>query len=154
MTEIALPLAIGSAVAGTAISAIGAIRQGQAASNAANYNAGMARMNADIAESQSVAASAALKRDTARKQGAAIAAYGASGVQASEGSAMEVLADSARSAALDDLTLKYNYKLKGLGFLAQAELDRANASSSRTSSYFNAAGSMLNGGSRVASYFI
>lgn len=141
------------AASGAAVSAVGAIRQGQAASNAANFNAALAKQNVDVAEGQSVAASDMQQRDAARRIGAATAAYGASGVQMADGSPADVLSDSARQATLDNLTLKYNYKLKGLGYQAQASLDSANAENSRTASYFNAAGSMLSGGSKVAGFF-
>lgn len=147
--EIAMALAASAAT----VSAVGAIRQGQAASNAANFNAALAKQNADTADSQSIAASEAQQRDSARKIGSAMAAYGASGVQMADGSPADVLGDSARMATLDNQTLKYNYKLKGLGYQAQASLDSANAENSRTASYFNAAGSMLSGGSKVAGYF-
>lgn len=132
---------------------MGAIRQGQAASNAANFNAALAKQNADTADSQSIAASEAQQRDAQKKIGSAMAAYGASGVQMADGSPADVLGDSARMATLDNETLKYNYKLKGLGYMAQASLDSANGENSRTASYFNAAGSMLSGGSKVAGYF-
>lgn len=137
----------------TAISALGAIRQGQATANALNFNAAMADKNAKIAEGQGIAAGESQQRDAARRIGAATAAYGASGVQLSDGSPMDVLGESARLATLDNLTLKYNYKLKGMGLAAEASLDRANASNSRTASYFNAAGSMLNSGTQMAGYF-
>ena len=148
-----LMIAAGSAAAATTVSAVGAIRQGQAASNAANFNAALAKQNADTADSQSIAASEAQQRDAQKKIGSAMAAYGASGVQMADGSPADVLGDSARMATLDNETLKYNYKLRGLGYMAQAGLDTANAENSRTASYFNAAGSMLSGGSKVAGYF-
>lgn len=143
--------AIGLTALGTVVSAVGAIRQGQAQAASSNYNAAISTQNEQIAESQSVAAGEAQSRDAQRKMGSMVAAYGASGVQGSDGSPADVLADSARSMALDALTLKYNYKLRGLGFHNQAQLDSANANNSRTASYFSAAGTMFSGGSRVAS---
>lgn len=138
---------------GTGVAAVGAIRQGQAQAAAMDFNAKVAQQNADIAEGQSLAASEAQQRDAQRRIGASVAAYGASGVQMSEGSPSDVLAESARMAALDNLTLKYNYKLKGLGYQTQSQLDSANAASSRTASYFNAAATTLSGGSKLAGYF-
>lgn len=143
--------AIGLTALGTVVSAVGAIRQGQAASAAADYNAAIATQNEQITESQSIAAGEAQQRDAQRKLGSMVAAYGASGVQGSDGSPADVLADSVRSMTLDALTLKYNYKLKGLGFHNQAQLDMANSNNSRTASYFNAAGTMFSGAGRVAS---
>lgn len=141
------------ALVGTVITAVGAIRQGQAAANAENYNAQVAEQNAQIAESQGQAAGEAQKRESQRRMGAALAAYGAAGVSTSDGSPTEVLAESARMAELDNLTLKYNYRLKGLGYANQAELSRANAVNSRTAGYLSAYGSLAsNTASMVNSY--
>lgn len=147
--EPAVYAAIFTASAAT-VSAVGAIRQGQAAAASANYNAAVARMNEDAANSQSIAASEALQRDQQRRIGAATAAYGASGVQLSDGDPADVLAESARAASLDLATLKYNYRLKGLGYQAQANLDESNAKNSRTAGVLGAMSAVTNAG---ASYY-
>ena len=126
----------------SAVSAVGAVQQGAAQASAAEYNANTARMNADIADSQGEAAAQAQSRDAARRIGAAVADYGASGVAMGEGSPADALAASARSAALDNLTVRYNYKLKALGYQSQAALDEAAAPNYRTASYL-AAGSRI-----------
>jgi hypothetical protein len=84
------------------------------------------------------------------KIGIMVASYGASGVQGSSGSPMDVVAQSVRMATLDNLTTQYNYKLRGLGYLNQVALDTANASNSSTAGNMNAtaagfkgAGSMI-----------
>lgn len=154
MAAVALPIALGASIAGTAVTAIGAIRQGQAAENASNYNAALGRMNASIAESQAVAADQTMQRDQARKIGSMVASYGASGVSVAGGSPADVLADTVHSMALDRETLKYNYELRKLGYLSQAALDTANAENSRTASYLNATGAVLSGTSRAASFFM
>lgn len=141
------------AAVGTGVAAAGAIRQGQAAANAERYNAQVAEQNRQIAESQGIAASEAQKRDSQRRMGAALAAYGAAGVSTSDGSPTEVLAESARMAELDNLTLKYNYRLKGLGFSNQAELSRANSVNSRTAGYLSGFGTALQGGANIAGNF-
>lgn len=138
----ALPFLV---IASAAVSAVGAVRQAQAAEAASNYNAQLARQNAQIAEAQGNAASEAQQRDSQRRLGAALAAYGASGVQTDTGSPTDVLADSARSAALDNATIKYNAKLRALGLQAQANLDEANATNSRTAGYINATSMLLSG---------
>ena len=137
--------------AGAVVSAVGAIRKGQAEAGAANYNAAIMRQNADVAMSQSDAADQMLSRRAEGVQGAAIAAYGASGVTSDSGSAVDVLASSARNASLDQLTSRYNYKLKALGFLDQAGLDSANAQNSMQAGYLNATSSILRGASSMYS---
>ena len=144
---------IALAAASTTIAAVGAVRQGQAAANAAEFNADVAAKNAQAAEAQAQAASEAQKRDSQRRMGAAVAAYGASGVSLSEGSPVDVLAESARMAELDNLTLKYNYRLKALGYSTEASLARANASNSRTAGYLSGAGTALGGASNIAGNF-
>ena len=141
------PVTWGVAIAavGATVNAVGAIRQGQAAGAAADYNAKIASQNAQIADAQGEAAAQAQQRDAQRRMGAAVAAYGASGVQMSDGSPADVLADSARMAELDKLTTKYNYKLRALGHSNQAALDSASASNYRSSGYVSAAGSLLSG---------
>ena len=138
---------------GGVMGAVGAIRQGQAASAAADYNAQVASQNAQITDAQSASASQAQQRDAQRHIGAAVAAYGASGVQLSDGSPSDVLAESARNATLDNLTLKYNYNLRKQGFLNQVSLNQAESNNDRTSSYFAALGSMMGAGSKMAQYY-
>lgn len=130
--------------------AVGSIVQGEANAGAAEYNAAIARQNAAVAQQQGVAAAAAQQRDAARKIGSMVAGYGASGV-AGSASALDVLADSARMAELDNLTTKYNYQLKALGYQDEANLQDSNASNSRTSGVLGAVGAGLRGYSDFSS---
>lgn len=140
MSFVAPVLALASGVAGAA----GSIISGEANAQSAEYNAAIARQNAVSAQQQGVAAQQAQARDAQRKIGAMIAGYGASGVSGSA-SAADVLADSVRMATLDNLTTKYNYDLKALGYTDQAVLDDSSASNSRTSGVLGAVGSGLGG---------
>lgn len=134
-------LLAGSAV----VSAVGAIRQGQAAAASADYNAKVAQQNAQISAAQGNAAVEAQQRDAQRRIGAAVAAYGASGVQLSDGSPMDVLEESARNSALDAATLKYNYKLRGMGFENQASLYSAQSGFASTAGYLGAGAALASG---------
>lgn len=134
------------AIAGAAVSAIGAIQKGQADAGAAKYNATIARQNSVVALQQGDAAVQAQNRDARRRLGSMKALYGASGVEGDTGSPLDVLADSTRMAELDALTTQYNYQLKSQGFDDQAALDDSNAKNSRTASYLNATSSLLNSG--------
>lgn len=136
-------------VAATAVSAVGAVRASQAQAAAANYNAQLAEQNAQVATAQGAAAAEAHDRDTRRKIGSAIASYGASGVQVDTGSPTDVLADSARAASLDNLTIKYNAKLRAMGLQAQAELSRTNADNSLQAGQINATSAVLSGASKA-----
>jgi hypothetical protein len=125
-------------IAAAATKAVGGLIAGEGKAQAQEYNATVARQNAAITLQQGEAAVQAQARDAARTQGRAIAAYGASGVQTDSGSPMDVLADSVRMATLDQLTTKYNYDLKALGYNNQATLSEAGAKYSRTSALFGA----------------
>jgi hypothetical protein len=139
--------------AGTVVSAVGAVRQGQAAAGAAEYNAKLAEQNAQVAAAQGEAAAEAQSRDSQRNIGRALALYGASGVQTDTGSPSDVLADSARGAALDNLNIKYNAKLRAMGLQAQAGLDRSNAANSSSAGFLNATSSILSGGAKAAGMY-
>jgi hypothetical protein len=139
----ALPVVL--MAASTAMAVAGAVKQGQAASQAANYNSQLATQNAGIAAAQGEAAAQAQSRDSQRRIGAETAAYGASGVQMSDGSPADVLADSARSAALDNLTVKYNYQLRGMGYQNQANLESSNSSNASAAGYLRAIGAGAGG---------
>jgi hypothetical protein len=132
-------------VAGTVMSGVGAYEQGQAQANSAQYNAEVAQQNAQIATQQGEAAAQEQSRVAQRKIGAQVAAYGASGVDGSSGSPMDVLADSVRMATLDQLTTKYNYQLKAIGYQNQVGLDQANAENSSTAGTVAAIGGTLKG---------
>jgi hypothetical protein len=120
------------------MSFFGNILQGQAQKLSADYNAQIDQQNALVAQQQGVAAAEAQQRDAARKIGAGIAAYGASGVQGDSGSPIDVIAESARNATLDNLTVKYNYALKGIGYQNQAALSEAEGEYASTASILNA----------------
>lgn len=125
------------------------MQQAHAQAAAQNYNAQIATQNASTTMAQGQAASDAQSREAERKMGAAVAAYGASGVDTGSGSPADVLADSARQATLDNLSTQYNYKLKALGYSDQATLDSSASSNSTTAGYLNAAGALVGGGAKA-----
>jgi hypothetical protein len=145
---IALPLIL--TAAGTAVSAVGAIRSAQAQQSSANYNAKIAEQNAATARMQGEAAAQAQSRDASRRQGSAIALYGAAGVDAATGSPSDVLADSTREATLDNLTTKYNYNLRALGYMDQSQLDTAQGKNAMSAGWMNATSSILAGAGKFA----
>lgn len=138
-------VAIAATVASAAISAVGAIRSSQAQSAAADYNAKVASLNAQAATQQGEAAAEAQQRDSQRKIGTALAAYGASGVETDSGSPADVLSQSARDATLDNLTIKYNAKMRALGYQMQGNLDTANASNSASAGVLSGTAALLGG---------
>lgn len=131
-------------VISTVVSAAGAIQQGNAASKADKYNAAIARQNAQAARDQSQLQLNQQQRDAQKKFGAAKAGYGASGVT-SDGSPMDVLADSYTQSELDANTIIYNGKLRSAGYVNQANLDDARAVNDRRAGYISGASKALLG---------
>lgn len=147
---------------GLLLNAFGAYESGQnsaaaqkasaktAAANAAaaTFNAQIAEQNAAIQREQEKTAVEAQQRTAARVMGSIVAGYGASGVQSDNGSPMDVLADSARTAELDKLTIQYNYELKARDYENQAALDRMNAANGMAASttYASSAGNYSTAG--------
>lgn len=111
-------LAVGG---GALFSAIGSIGQGRAAEASANYNAAMARRNAEIVAQQSGAAQQQQQRQAQQRLGAMLASAGASGLAGST-SVSDVLADSARQAEFERQSIAYNYQLKAQGLLSQSDM--------------------------------
>ena len=137
--------AAGASVLGTGLDALGSLYGGAAKSSAYKQSAAIAEQNAAITQQQGLAALEIQRQKAAKTQGSLMAGYGASGIQGGSGSAMDVLAESARAAMLDKLTLKYNYDMKALNYQEQASAYKEQASSALTSSLLTAGASGLKG---------
>lgn len=148
MGAAAIPLLIAS----TVVSAYSAYQQGQAASAAADYNAKVANANAQMTEAQGEAAVEAQQRQQQRQIGAAVAAYGASGVDPSSGSPLDVLQSSVREAALDNASTRYNYDVRADSYRNQSTLDSMQASNASTAGVLNSLGALAQGGNTYEYY--
>jgi hypothetical protein len=136
-------------VAGAAVQAIGAMKQGEAAADAAEYNKANALQNAEAAR-QSAAIEASRSRMLANKTlGAMRANFAATGV-ARTGSVEDVLADSAAQAKLDELLIRHRGELQARGYKAEAGLAGMQASAAREGAMFGAAGALIGGAAQVA----
>lgn len=154
----ALMIAAGAAVAGAGVGAMGAIQQGEAQSNAmkaqaqANeYNATIARNNADAANQQASAKEDLQRRHFAQVQGEANAAVAQSNT-GFLGSSADVLKQNAINAELDALNIRYQGQQQASGLMAQSQLDefnasqnKINASNAKTASYYGAGANLLSG---------
>lgn len=151
-----LPLIL--AVAGTAVSAVGAIQQGNVASanaraqqDAANYNATIEAQGATTARQQANAREEAQRRATRQFLGEQRAGLSQAGIGL-DGSAADVHGQSAANAELDALNIRYEGELDARGLLAQSALTRhegqvagVNARTARRAGYMNAASTILSG---------
>lgn len=152
-------------IASAAMSAIGSIQQAnsQAASmraqqQASDYNAAVMNQNAAVETQQAGQREEAQRRQARMILGSQRAAIAQSG-GGMEGSAADLVAQSARDAELDALTLRYEGQMRARGMGIQAEQETyqgrvagANASRAMTAGYMGAAGSILSGVGNYMNY--
>lgn len=140
-------------VVGTVMTVIGTISSAKASSDAASFNAQIARQNAAAATAQGEANAEQQRRINQSRISSIQAGFGASGIK-EEGSPLDVLASSAAQAELEVQIMRYNSSLKATGFLNNAALNTSQASSALTSGVFTAAGKGLLGGVQAREMFI
>lgn len=153
-------------VAGSAIGAYGQIQAGNAASAAANYQAQVATMNAGFAEKRAQDAlmrgqeeEERVRREGGQLQGQQTAQMAAAGVDLSFGSPLDVLIDTSMGIELDAMRTRRNAALEAEDFdrqawnyRADAGMSRAEGKNAKTAGYIGAAGSILSGGAKAATY--
>jgi hypothetical protein len=132
-------------VAGAVISAIGAIRQGNAAEAAANYNAQVAEQNATASRQQAAAHAQQLDRENYLRLGAIRAAQGHSGGDSGQGSVLDVLGDAAAQGELDKQNALYNGEMQARGYTNTATLDTFSGQTAKTGGYLKAGSELLSG---------
>lgn len=161
----------GIAIAATAISigmgAYSAVSQGEAAAEAADYNAKVAENNAKYKQAQALdaeqrgATEAAQHREKVRKLLATQNAMtGASGIDTDSGTALDIMTETAGQGELDSLRIMNNAQREAQGYKVEADNYRAGASIGRwqgqqsaTAGQIGAAGSIIGGiGSAAGSY--
>lgn len=154
--------AVLTAVSG-AVSAVGAIQQGNAAQAAANYNAKVHERNAIIADQdrrasvkQAQVDAEDKRRDNRRTLSTLRAAYGGSGLEMA-GSPLDVLEDSALELELDASRIEYEGRVKnregGIRSTQSREsatLSRMEGSAAKSASYISAFGYLASGISGAA----
>lgn len=145
MQAVAAPFALASA----GLQAIGAIRQGNSQAQASNYNANLADINATLADQQTAENVRRQREANAKTLGKIRANYSASGVTL-DGSPLDVLEESARTAEMDALTTQYQGQQLAWSYRNSADLYRRNASQARTGGFIGAAAALLKGGASYA----
>ena len=139
------------------LSAYSSIQAGRSAKEAGNYNAAVAENQAKAEEWAGRDAAvrgadrAAQRREDARRvAGAQVAGFGASGVDVTTGSPLDLLTETAGFGELDALTEINNARREAYGHTvaagnqrAKAALDRFQGSAARRTGYLNAGGTIL-----------
>ena len=134
-----------AAIAGLAaggISAYGQYQSGQQAEQAYNYNAQIARQEADL-----IKKGADLDEFRSRKQlrqvvGSQVAGYAASGVEFT-GSPLDVIADTIANAELEIAISKFNAEMGARGKISEAGQMKRQGKQARTASQIQAASTLL-----------
>lgn len=142
-------VALGLSAVGTLLTASSLFGQGQAGQRSAEYNAEIARRNAQIAQQQTQMDLETAQRNKVRALGSIRAAAGASGV-ALEGSVLDVLESSAIEAERTAQMIKYKGELRALGYYDTAAIEQMTGSAASTRGTMSATGALLSGGADVA----
>jgi hypothetical protein len=136
---LAIAAVIGAATAGAA-----AYSSGRAQAHASNYAAQLAEQNAITARQQADARQKQQDRDTKLRLGAIRANQGAFG-GANEGSALDVLGDTASQLELARQNIAYAGELQARGYDSTAILDEARATNASRGGAYQAGASLLGG---------
>lgn len=137
-----------AAVAAAGVSAVGSIRQGQAAEAAGDYNAKVATNNAISAEQAGAEQANRMEAVHRRQIASAAAAAGASGGDLT-GSTIDVMADLAGQAKLDEETARWQARTRSAGFANDAVLSRFQGRQALQSGYVQAGSTLLSGAARA-----
>lgn len=157
-------VSIGSALASAAVGTFGAIQQGNAAKNAAEYQAAVDRNNQQVAAWQ--AADALERGQEAERQqrlraqsalGSQKAAMAANGLDLTSGSPLDILGDTAMYGELDALTIRsnaereaYGYRVQSQNFSTNAQLSQMRGSAAQTAGMIGAGSTLLTGAGQAA----
>lgn len=133
---------------GGAVDFIGNLIEGDDKKKAAEYNASVLESNA-LQVKQKAAEDEALYRVAARKDlGSQRANYGASGVT-TEGSAMDVLAETVATAEADAMRIRKDGENQANAYRQEATAQRMYGDAAKTNAYFGAGASALKTGATL-----
>src|SRR5574341_219322 len=134
-------------VAAAAISAVAAVRQGQVAKAAAEYNARINEQNSQLSREEAAARAKQHDREMYQRLGAVRAAQGKNGGAAGEGSVLDVLGDVAAQGELERQYIIYSGELKARGYENTAAYEHAVGREAQRGASLRAAGELLGGAS-------
>lgn len=137
-------------LAGAGVSAAGQAKAGRRAKRAFGINAAIEEQNAVRALEAADADIKDIKEQEFRVLGAQRAGYGAAGVTASSGSAMDILADTVRRSTLDQQRRKYAGELQAETHRNNARAGISSGAAALEASQYGAAATLLSGASQAA----
>lgn len=159
---------MGTTFLGGLTSAIGAFVGGESQQQMFNYQAGVAKLNAQIANQNANYAEQVgeLQATQAGIKGGQVsgqikAAQSASGLDVNSGSAKAVQTSQAQLNRVDQTTIMsnaaktaYNYRVEGVQYGAQAQLDTLAGKNARTAGMIGAGASLIGAASSVSSEWL
>ena len=131
----------------TIFSVFGQIFQARAQSQAANYNAQVAVIQAKQAREKAALDESRQRKQARRLASTAQSRAGASGVTIQSFS--PVFEESTREAELDALIIRHEGETARFGYLAEANLSRAEARNAKKAGIFNVGTTLLGGGQKL-----
>lgn len=131
-------------VLSTGLSVLGSLASASQQQDMANYNAKILSQNATIERQQAMARESAQRREANQILGMQRAGFAQAGAGL-DGSAADVMLQSATNAELDSMMIRYEGDLRARGLKEQARQERFSGKTAMTQGYFNAAGSILGG---------
>jgi hypothetical protein len=143
-------LAIIAGVAGAAVGAASAIRQGEAADKSAKYNAAVSSNNAQIAVDQSKYEADRLRKRNLLLMSKQRSTY-AKGNVVTGGTPEDVMFDTSTEGELDVLAAMYSGRINSASLNAQAKLHEYEGNNAKSASYYSASASVLGGVTSVTS---
>jgi hypothetical protein len=127
ISNIAIGVGVASGVAGGVVGGVSSYQQGKAQQAQYNYqakvneeNAKIAQENANVQRQQGIEEARLQRIKAASTIGAQKTAMAANGVDITQGTAVDVISDTAAMGELDALQTQYNYEMKARGYEAQA----------------------------------
>lgn len=138
---VALPVLV---YASAAVTAVAAVRQGQAAQAAATFNIVQAEQDKTIARSEALARSLQIQRENVLRLGSMRAAAGAGG-GTGEGSVMDVIGDAATQGELERQWVIYQGDLRARGYQNAQTLERLRGESGQRAAETQAGTALLGG---------
>ena len=144
---------IAASVLSAAVTAYSSYAQGQAASQAARYNARVAEQQAESARQAAAADAETRRRQLDRVLGTQRARYGASGVIPSEGSPLLVMMESEEEAALDVARVRHGGAAAAHGLGLESSILRRQARQASRAGFLSGTSALLTGVSSGASLY-
>lgn len=137
--------AAAAVVAGAAITAYGAIQQGQQANAQAQYQATIMQQQADRERAVAAVNEEAYRKQQSRLMASRRAILGGSGVEGGTGSPLMVSEDMASQSELQALTIRNGGEASSTRLNEQAALSRYQGETAESGGYFRAGASLLSG---------